>query len=103
MRAPHLTQAEAGRTIDFPPGIRTMQTFKKLPMISPKTNTKTAMSVPEPKNQRATSPGGPGSHKSNVPHPPESLKPPTRDRARLLTHTTHSPHSIARFPGSPSD
>ena len=45
MAVPHFGQAEAGSTIDLPAGIRTMQTFKKLPMISPKRKTKTGMSV----------------------------------------------------------
>ncbi len=43
--APHFVQADAGRTIDLPPGMRTMHTFKKLPMISPKTKVKIAISV----------------------------------------------------------
>src|ERR1700691_1599818 len=34
--APHLGHAEAGKTMDFPSGSRRMQTFRKLPIISPK-------------------------------------------------------------------
>jgi hypothetical protein len=34
--APHFGQADAGITMDFRPGMRTMQTFRKLPMINPK-------------------------------------------------------------------
>src|ERR1700761_4561768 len=40
---PHFGHAEAGMTIDLPPGMRRMQTFRKLPMMSPKTNAKPAM------------------------------------------------------------
>jgi hypothetical protein len=45
MAAPHFGHADAGITIDFRSGIRTMQTFRKLPMISPKTNANMPMRV----------------------------------------------------------
>jgi hypothetical protein len=42
MPTPHLGQREAGATMEIPAGIRVMQTFRKLPMTSPKRK-KTAM------------------------------------------------------------
>lgn len=41
----HFGHAEAGSTIDFPLGIRRMQTLRKLPMIKPKRNTNAEMSA----------------------------------------------------------
>jgi len=35
---PHLVQLDAGKTIDFSAGIRSMHTFKKLPMTRPNKN-----------------------------------------------------------------
>jgi hypothetical protein len=43
MGAAHFGQADAGITIDFPPGMRRMQTFRKLPMIRPNRKTKNPM------------------------------------------------------------
>jgi hypothetical protein len=43
--APHFGHADAGITIDFRSGMRSMQTFRKLPMISPKQNTNTPISA----------------------------------------------------------
>jgi hypothetical protein len=40
-----LGHADAGITIDFRSGMRTMHTFRKLPMISPKRNAKMPISV----------------------------------------------------------
>ena len=45
--APHFGHAEAGKTMDFPSGMRTMQTFKKLPMMSPNRKIKTAIRIGE--------------------------------------------------------
>jgi hypothetical protein len=38
MALPHFGQWEAGKTMDFPSGIRQMQTLRKLPIMAPKTN-----------------------------------------------------------------
>jgi len=35
---PHFGQADGGETMDFPAGIRRMQTFKKLPIAKPNAN-----------------------------------------------------------------
>jgi len=43
MAAPHFGQADDGNTMDLPPGMRTMQTFRKLPMMRPKKKMKTAI------------------------------------------------------------
>src|ERR1700734_4413795 len=66
--------ADAGVTIDFRSGMRTMHTFKKLPIINPNRNTKTLMRVGEATHrichiQAAFSSGAIGQH------------------ARLLTHS----------------
>jgi hypothetical protein len=37
MDLPHFGQWEAGKTMDFPSGIRQMQTLRKLPIAAPKT------------------------------------------------------------------
>jgi hypothetical protein len=38
MDFPHFGQWEAGKTMDFPSGIRQIQTLRKLPIAAPKTN-----------------------------------------------------------------
>jgi hypothetical protein len=38
MDLPHFGQWEAGKTMDFPSGIRQMQTLRKLPTTAPKMN-----------------------------------------------------------------
>ncbi len=43
MGAPHFGHADAGITIDFRCGMRMMQTFRKLPINSPKMNTNMPM------------------------------------------------------------
>jgi hypothetical protein len=45
MAAPHFVHAEEGKTIDFPAGMRTIQTFKKLPMMSPNRKMKTGIRI----------------------------------------------------------
>ena len=60
-RVPHFGHADAGMTIDLRSGIRTMQTFRKLPMIE-------AEEENEDADKRC------GGHHLNLPHPPRPLK-----------------------------
>jgi len=49
--APHLGHADAGRTMDFLCGMRTIHTFKKLPITNPNSTTKTPVKREEGTNR----------------------------------------------------